>query len=70
VKAVADNIEESLRKTGIRPSHMEGYEQSGWILLDYFDFIVHVFTAEQRVFYSLERLWGNARRIDLPDKAA
>jgi len=47
------------------PAHVEGYERSEWILLDYFDFIVHVFARETRTFYGLERLWGNAERIEV-----
>jgi ribosome-associated protein len=68
VKAIVDAIEEGLRKTHQRkPSHVEGYGDSDWILLDYFDFIVHVFTPETREFYGLERLWGRAERIELAD---
>ncbi len=70
VKAVADAVEMTLGKAGVKPAHVEGHERSDWILLDYFDFVVHVFTAEQRRFYSLERLWGSAARIDVPDVAA
>ena len=70
VKAVADAVEMTLGQAGVKPAHVEGHERSDWILLDYFDFVVHVFTAEQRRFYSLERLWGSAARIDVPDVAA
>ena len=49
----------------IKPSHTEGYDRTGWILLDYFDFVVHVFSAETRRFYGLERLWGSAIPIDI-----
>jgi ribosome-associated protein len=63
VKAIADNVEEALRKTHVRPAHIEGYEHADWVLLDYFDFIVHVFNRETRLFYALDRLWGSARRI-------
>jgi ribosome-associated protein len=56
---------ESLAKKGAKPAYVEGYDQSEWILLDYFDFIVHVFGQERRVFYDLERLWGNADRIEV-----
>jgi ribosome-associated protein len=67
VKAIVDAIDEGL-KTAFqrRPSHIEGYD-SDWILLDYFEFIIHVFTPETREFYGLERLWGRAERVELPD---
>ena len=60
VKAIADAIEEALRQAGVKPLHIEGYERADWVLLDCFDFIVHVFTPDTREFYSLERLWGSA----------
>jgi ribosome-associated protein len=69
VQAIVDAIEEVLRKTAQRkPSHVEGYGGSDWVLLDYFDFIVHVFTPETREFYALERLWGSAERIEIHDE--
>jgi ribosome-associated protein len=67
VQAIADGIEEELRKNGTRPSRIEGYNSAEWILLDYGDFIVHVFDQKQREFYDLERLWRDARRIQLPE---
>jgi ribosome-associated protein len=67
-QAVVDAIEETLKKTsGQRPSHVEGASGSDWVLLDYFDFIIHVFTPEAREFYALERLWGSAERIEVPE---
>ena len=66
IRAIADSIMEALASGGSKPAHVEGYERSEWILLDYFDFIVHIFAPETRVFYSLERLWGNAERIENP----
>lgn len=63
LRAIADSVMEALAAVGARPTHVEGYERSEWILLDYFDFIVHVFLPETRSFYGLERLWGNAERI-------
>jgi ribosome-associated protein len=65
VRAIADGVMEALAGEGVKPAHVEGYDRSEWILLDYFDFIVHVFAPETRVFYSLERLWGNAERIEV-----
>jgi ribosome-associated protein len=64
IRAIADGIVEALAEQGAKPAHVEGYDRSEWILLDYFDFIVHVFATETRAFYGLERLWGNAERID------
>jgi ribosome-associated protein len=67
VQAIADSIEESLREAKVRPSHVEGYERAEWILMDFFSFVVHVFTPATRAFYSLERLWGDAERIAISD---
>jgi ribosome-associated protein len=64
IRAIADGVLAALGADGVKPAHMEGYERSEWVLLDYFDFVVHVFAPETRVFYGLERLWGNAERID------
>jgi ribosome-associated protein len=66
VQAIADGIEETLKKTGTRPALVEGYQKGDWVLLDYFDFIVHVFTPSTREFYALDRLWGDAERIEIP----
>lgn len=68
VKAIADGIEDALRTSKVRAAHVEGYERAEWILMDYFTFIVHVFTPQTRDFYSLERLWGDAERIDVSDE--
>ena len=64
VRAIADGIVEALADYG-KPAHVEGYDRSGWILIDYFDFIVHVFMPDTREFYSLDRLWGNAARTEM-----
>src|SRR5512143_341980 len=69
VKAIADAVEETLLKARTRPAHVEGYDRAEWVLLDYFDFIVHVFTPSMREFYALERLWGSAERIAVPEPA-
>lgn len=68
VHAIADSVEQALKAKHVRPSHLEGYQRAEWVLVDYFDFIVHVFSPSARSFYGLERLWGNAARIDLPDE--
>jgi ribosome-associated protein len=65
IRAIADAIMEELAVDGAKPAHVEGYDRSEWVLLDYFDFIVHIFAPETRAFYSLERLWGNAERIEV-----
>jgi ribosome-associated protein len=65
-RAIADAVMETLAAGGAKPAHLEGYDRSEWILIDYFDFIVHIFAPETRVFYGLERLWGNADRIEVP----
>jgi ribosome-associated protein len=70
VQAIADAVEEGLRAVKRRPSHVEGYEKAEWILMDFFTLIVHVFTPHTRDFYSLERLWGNAERIEVSDEPA
>lgn len=63
IHAIADAVIEKLKASHVRPSHLEGYERSEWVLIDCFDFIVHVFSPEARTFYGLERLWGSAERI-------
>ena len=65
IKAIADAVETSLRAMKLRPNHIEGYERAEWVLIDCFDFIVHIFNLETRTFYALERLWGNADRIEV-----
>jgi ribosome-associated protein len=65
IRAIADGVLEALAVEGARPAHVEGYDRAEWILLDYFDFIVHVFASETRVFYGLERLWGSAERVEV-----
>jgi ribosome-associated protein len=67
VHAIADAIEEGLRAVKVRPNHVEGYDRGEWVLMDFFTFIVHVFTPQTRDFYSLERLWGDAERIEIDD---
>jgi ribosome-associated protein len=58
-------VEDALARLKIKPSHTEGYDRTEWILLDYFDFVVHVFSAETRAFFGLERLWGSAVSVEL-----
>jgi ribosome-associated protein len=67
VKAIADSVEEALRAAKVRPAHVEGYDRADWVLMDFFTFIVHVFTPQTRTFYALERLWGDAEKIEVSD---
>jgi ribosome-associated protein len=60
VQAIADAVQERLRRDHVRPLHVEGYNRGQWVLLDYGDLVVHVFQEEPRRFYALERLWGDA----------
>ena len=71
VQAVADEVQEQLRKQlKVRPARVEGYNSAEWVLLDYGDFILHVFEEKSRRFYDLERLWRDAARVPLPPDIA
>jgi ribosome-associated protein len=61
-QSIADSIEERLRNANSRPAHIEGYSEGEWILMDYLDFVVHIFTRRAREFYDLERLWRAGKR--------
>ncbi len=63
IKALADEIEFKFKREGIAPHHIEGYMSGAWVLLDYGSVIVHLFTEETREFYSLEKLWADAKRV-------
>ncbi len=67
VKAIADAVEEGMALHGRKPWHVEGYEARRWILLDYVDFVVHVFHVRAREYYLLDRLWGDVRREVVAD---
>ena len=67
VKAIADEVEYQLDEAGISVSHIEGYRSNSWILLDYVDVIVHIFSDEAREFYDLERLWQDGKEIGISD---
>lgn len=64
IRALADEVEDTLTKMGVEPNHIEG-KTTGWILLDYGTVIVHLFTHDQRELYSLEHLWGDAKQVDI-----
>ncbi len=71
VQAIADAVQEHLRKDlGVKPARVEGYSSAEWVLLDYGDFILHVFEEKSRRFYDLERLWRDSARVELPEEAA
>jgi ribosome-associated protein len=70
IKAISETIEERLRSHGVRLSHREGKSGAEWVLLDYVDFIVHIFSERAREYYDLERLWRHAERIDFPAPSA
>jgi len=67
VKAISDEVEKKLRDEGIKTSHREGYNSLNWVLLDYFDVVVHIFKKESRAFYNLEKLWGDAIITEVKD---
>ena len=69
VKAIADEIDKSLRDSGLRSWHKEGYRALNWVLIDYVDVVVHVFKKDMREFYNLEKLWGDAPVIEVEDPA-
>lgn len=69
VQAISDAIEMALKAEGVRPIGIEGYNAAEWILMDYGDFVIHIFVPETRKFYDLERLWKNAPRIPVPEAA-
>jgi len=64
VQAIADAVDERLEALGLRVTHSEGYKQAEWVLLDYVDFVVHIFSEKARQFYDLERLWKSAKRLE------
>lgn len=67
VQAISDEIDEQLKKQlQMRPIRIEGYNSAEWILLDYGDFIVHIFEQKAREFYDLERLWRDAKKVEIP----
>lgn len=65
VQALADNVKEELFKLKLEPKNVEGYHSASWILLDYTDVIVHIFSKDDRIFYDLERIWRDGREMDI-----
>lgn len=73
IQAISDEVEQRLSRLGLRAKSVEGYKQADWVLLDYVDFVVHVFSEKSRDYYDLERLWKSAKRLnsaELATKAA
>ena len=68
IKTCADYIDETLSQKGIRPLHLEGMTNLEWVLMDYGDIIVHIFDRDSRLFYGLERLWGDAPHVEFKAK--
>jgi ribosome-associated protein len=70
VRAIAEHVLEELKKEGVRAHHVEGLQQGRWVLLDYIDFVVHVFHPVLREFYQLERLWSDANVVEIDREGA
>ena len=64
IQAIVDEVERKLRESGFRPTHIEGYRNAEWVLMDYLDVVVHVFSKKARAYYDLERLWRDGRKLD------
>jgi ribosome-associated protein len=69
LQAIADDVQKQMEEIGQRPNSMEGYNQAEWVLLDYVDFVLHIFSERARKFYDLERLWKSARKLTPADLA-
>ena len=69
VRALADELEEKLKQQGVAPARIEGYRSDSWILLDYSQVVVHIFTPDAREFYDLDRLWADGLKIDWQDQS-
>ena len=67
VQALADNVEETLGRAGYEPRQTEGYGTATWILMDYNDIIVHIFSEEERLFYDLERIWRDGKTVNIEE---
>ncbi len=64
IQAISDEVELRLKRAGIYPNNIEGHRQAEWVLLDYVDFVVHVFSETARKYYDLERLWKSAKKLE------
>jgi ribosome-associated protein len=70
IQAISDEVELRLKRKGVYPNNIEGYRQAEWVLIDYVDFVVHVFSESARKYYDLERLWRSATKIEPSDLIA
>jgi ribosome-associated protein len=70
IQTISDEVELRLKRLGTYPNNIEGYKQAEWVLLDYVDFVVHVFSATARKYYDLERLWKSAKKLEPTDLKA
>jgi len=70
VQAISDEVELRLKRAGLYPNNIEGYKQAEWVLIDYVDFVVHVFSESARRYYDLERLWKSAKKLEPKDLVA
>jgi ribosome-associated protein len=66
IQAISDEIHQRLKKLGEMPSSMEGYDNAEWVLMDYGDYLVHIFSDKARLYYDLERLWRDAKTVEVP----
>ena len=64
-QAICDAVMQAMKEEKLSPAHVEGYSEAQWILVDYLEFVVHIFTTDTREFYGLERLWGDGIRVEL-----
>ncbi|SRR6266566_7497315 len=70
IQAISDEVELRLKRAGLYPNNIEGYKQAEWVLLDYVDFVVHIFSEMARKYYDLERLWKSAKKLEPAELAA
>lgn len=65
LQAISDDLQELLEKEGLKINKVEGAKNSSWVLLDFTDIVIHLFTKEDRIFYNLERIWADAKQVEL-----
>ena len=68
IKAILNHVSRSLKKKGMRPVNIEGQDRNDWVLIDYFDFIIHIFSEDKRAFYDIDRLWADAKITHIEDQ--
>jgi ribosome-associated protein len=68
IKSIFKNIDEKMSALGVHPDHVEGRAENGWVLMDYDDFVVHIFSPEKRTYYDLERLWADVPRLNVEEE--